>query len=133
MKGGKALAIPLAMYISAVKETLVDLRHNFARGLDNYEHMLITFYWRLKGTPGPFWEEYGLGVAEGGNVMERPGGMRFGAGPGGFCVCPKCGYRKPHQAGVRCMDEKCPQCGSAMVREGSYHHRMIEERKKEGE
>jgi hypothetical protein len=68
-----------------------------------------------------------------GGTMEEPGGMRHGAGAGGFCICPKCGFKKPHQAGVRCMDERCPKCGSTMVREGSYHHRLIEERKKGGE
>ena len=70
---------------------------------------------------------------EGPKMQERGAFSGQGMGAGGFCVCPKCGYRKPHQAGVRCMDERCPQCGSVMVREGSYHHRLIEERKKGGE
>lgn len=48
-----------------------------------------------------------------------------GLGSGGYCVCPKCGYRKPHVAGVRCVEERCPTCGKAMVREGSYHHKMV--------
>jgi len=37
------------------------------------------------------------------------------AGPGGFCVCPVCGFRKPHEAGKPCRKEVCPNCGSAMV------------------
>lgn len=53
-----------------------------------------------------------------------------GQGPRGNCVCPKCGFTKPHQRGVPCMEEKCEKCGSVMVREGSYHHEMIEEKKK---
>jgi predicted DNA-binding protein (UPF0251 family) len=39
------------------------------------------------------------------------------SGPGGFCVCPVCGFRKPHEAGKPCRKEVCPNCGSAMVRE----------------
>ncbi|MCR4428481.1 MAG: DUF134 domain-containing protein [Caldiserica bacterium] len=70
---------------------------------------------------------------EGPKMQKMMGFEGQSRGAGGFCVCPKCGYRKPHQAGVRCMDERCPQCGSVMVREGSYHHRIIEERKKGGE
>ncbi len=38
------------------------------------------------------------------------------AGPGGFCECPKCGTRTPHQIATPCINMKCPQCGSAMVR-----------------
>ncbi len=51
-------------------------------------------------------------------------------GPGGFCICPKCDYEKAHEAGIPCREEKCPNCGIRMVREGSYHHQLIEENKK---
>lgn len=43
-------------------------------------------------------------------------------GPHGHCICLGCGARKPHTPGVRCLDERCPKCGKAMVREGSSHH-----------
>jgi len=33
-----------------------------------------------------------------------------GKGPGGFCVCPKCGYETPHQAGMPCSSFQCPKC-----------------------
>ena len=50
-------------------------------------------------------------------------------GSGGFCLCPKCGKKFPHGSGLRCMDERCPDCGVALVREGSDHHRKIESRR----
>jgi transcription initiation factor IIE alpha subunit len=31
-------------------------------------------------------------------------------------LCPSCGYRAPHQAGVPCMNQTCPKCGARMVR-----------------
>jgi len=50
-------------------------------------------------------------------------------GAGGACVCAKCGARVPHRPGVPCMDERCPKCGVALVREGSAHHQEIEARR----
>lgn len=55
--------------------------------------------------------------------------VRKGMGAGGFCICPKCGERIPHKAGIPCREERCPKCGAKMVREGSYHHKLIKERK----
>jgi len=33
-----------------------------------------------------------------------------GQGPGGFCVCPKCGYKVEHQPGIPCATLTCPNC-----------------------
>jgi len=46
----------------------------------------------------------------------RMGGDRPGAGPGGECLCPRCGYTAPHAAGQPCYKMKCPQCGTKMTR-----------------
>jgi hypothetical protein len=45
------------------------------------------------------------------------GGNRPTSGPGGSCVCPKCGHKEVHVAGQRCLDRACPECGTKMVRE----------------
>ena len=47
----------------------------------------------------------------------RGGGNKPTSGPGGNCVCPKCGHKEPHVAGQRCLDSNCPKCGTKMVRE----------------
>jgi len=46
------------------------------------------------------------------------GGGRGGnlAGPGGYCVCPSCGYKEPHTRGTPCMNKTCPKCGAKMTR-----------------
>ena len=47
----------------------------------------------------------------------RGGGNKPTSGPGGNCVCPKCGHKEPHGVGQRCLDKACPKCGTKMVRE----------------
>ncbi|MDR3567383.1 MAG: NifB/NifX family molybdenum-iron cluster-binding protein [Syntrophobacteraceae bacterium] len=38
------------------------------------------------------------------------------AGPGGFCVCPRCGETVGHERGIPCSQILCPACSSAMTR-----------------
>ena len=45
----------------------------------------------------------------------RMGGP-LAAGPGGLCVCPRCGRREPHERGIPCAQKQCPTCGVAMTR-----------------
>jgi len=44
----------------------------------------------------------------------RMGG--FGLGPGGECICPKCGAKVPHKRGMPCYTLKCPKCSTPMTR-----------------
>jgi len=57
----------------------------------------------------------GQGMGKGGR-RGRFGGNRPGAGPGGDCICPQCGRKLPHQAGVPCYSINCPNCGTRMMR-----------------
>lgn len=47
----------------------------------------------------------------------RMGGDKAGAGPAGHCICPNCGNKVVHKAGVPCNKTKCPECGTIMTRE----------------
>jgi predicted amidophosphoribosyltransferase len=38
-------------------------------------------------------------------------------GPGGNCVCPKCGKTVPHKVGTPCYEVMCPDCGSPLTRQ----------------
>ncbi len=61
---------------------------------------------------GPF----GRGPVTGrglGRSVQRGG---IGAGPAGYCLCPKCGEITNHTTGVPCTSTKCPKCGEAMIR-----------------
>lgn len=46
----------------------------------------------------------------------RMKGSRPGAGPGGDCVCPRCGRKVPHLQAEPCFNLSCPQCGAKLVR-----------------
>ncbi len=57
------------------------------------------------------------GMGRGGGGRGGQGGNRPGSGPGGYCVCPSCGHKVTHGAGVPCYTVKCPKCGAQMVKE----------------
>ncbi len=67
---------------------------------------------KIKGGVYKMMPGRGLGRGPG---RGRMGG--FAAGPGGSCICPKCGAKDVHQIGVPCYQQKCPKCGSSMKRE----------------
>ena len=50
---------------------------------------------------------------------------RHDMGEGGFCIFPKCGERIEHQRSIPCQEERCPECGARMLREGSYHQELL--------
>jgi len=56
----------------------------------------------------------GQGFGRGGGKGRNKGGA---FGPGGFCVCAKCGEKIPHQQDIKCTTIKCPVCGTTMIRE----------------
>jgi predicted RNA-binding Zn-ribbon protein involved in translation (DUF1610 family) len=39
-----------------------------------------------------------------------------------YCICVHCNTRIPHERGIPCRQNKCPNCGKIMFKEGSYHH-----------
>ena len=55
----------------------------------------------------------GIGAGQG-----RSRNNRMGAGPGGECLCPKCGKTIPHRQGQPCSKEICLECGANMTRAG---------------
>ena len=54
---------------------------------------------------------------------------RHEMGDGGFCICPKCDEKINHNDGVPCKQERCPECGAKMLREGSHHHKLLLEKR----
>ncbi len=51
---------------------------------------------------------------------------RHDMGAGGYCVRPKCDEKTLHHSGVPCQEERCPNCGAKLLREGSHHHQLLQ-------
>jgi hypothetical protein len=84
------------------------------------QHLEVKMFTRILRGRGNAGQGRGQGRGGGagtGQGRGQGGGNKPGSGPGGNCVCPKCGKKVPHVAGQRCLDQVCPDCGTRMVRE----------------
>jgi len=72
---------------------------------------------RGNGT-GPVGQGSGRGRGMGRGQGQRRGRMGgpFTSGPGGNCVCPKCGATVAHVVGQPCNTKSCPECNTEMTR-----------------
>ncbi len=68
----------------------------------------------MNGTGKGMKRGQGRGLGRGGGQGRNRGGS---FGPGGYCVCAKCGKKIRHEQGVKCTTIKCPECGKPMIRE----------------
>jgi predicted Fe-Mo cluster-binding NifX family protein len=126
-----AISVDLLRYARQLGLTIVS-------GVAGEVHEVVQSYWQNTLDDPKFWlpgcrrlQRYRSGLRVGkkglcdgearlrglGKRNSRRGQARaMGLGPGGFCRCPACGGKVPHEQGIPCMQVKCPRCGYIMER-----------------
>jgi cation diffusion facilitator family transporter len=72
-------------------------------------HNIETGFYKPKFGRGFGWQRGGRFE---GNIEEAKG-----EGPNGYCICPKCNYKIPHERGIPCSKFLCPKCKINLIRE----------------
>ncbi|MGD9007333.1 MAG: NifB/NifX family molybdenum-iron cluster-binding protein [Desulfobacteraceae bacterium] len=131
-----AYGIELVAYINGDLDTVIDAWQNdqlrtdalrmpgckspFQRGFVSNHPATKELKMRNDQVGGRYQNRDGKG--RGGQGGGRGGRSRQRGGPGrsnmsmGHCVCAKCGHEEPHQQGIPCMHQQCPNCGETMTR-----------------
>jgi len=113
------LEIKLPSNLSVEEATKIsnNLREKLINAIESLQYVAIqitsheveTGFYKPAFGRGFGWQRRGRFKGE---VEEATGG-----GPGGYCVCSKCGYKIPHERGVPCSTLECPNCKINLVRE----------------
>ena len=114
------IKLPSNLNIKEATEISKNLREKLMKEIENLSYVAIqiksheietNFY---KPDVSPILRRgFGIGRGFGWQRRGRFKGEIKGAagrGPSGYCVCPKCGYKIPHQRGVPCSTLQCPNC-----------------------
>lgn len=107
-----SLEITLPKNLSVEEATKISnsLREKLVRRIENLQyvtiqitsHELETGFYQPAFGKGFGWQRRGR--------FKREISEAQGRGPGGYCVCPNCGYRIEHKRGTPCSMLQCPNC-----------------------
>ncbi len=111
------IKLPSNLKVEEATKISNSLREKLMEGIENLQYVAIQIISHEVET-GFYKPEFGRGFG-----WQRKGRFRgeveaaAGGGPGGYCVCQKCGYKIPHERGVPCSTLECPKCKINLVRE----------------
>lgn len=84
------------------KKLIKEVNHLSYVAIQIISHEVATGFYRPAIGRGYGWQRQGRAKGEVGETV--------GQGPGGYCVCSKCGYKISHQHGTPCSTLQCPNC-----------------------
>lgn len=113
------IVLPNSLNIKEATKISENLRSKLIKKIENLlyvaiqinSHELETDYYKPLFGKGFGWQRQGLN-----KKVETKTESSQGMGPGGLCICPKCGYNTEHKAGHPCAEQKCPKCNVNLER-----------------
>jgi len=110
------IRLPSNLKVEEATKISDSLREKLIKAIENLQYVAIQITTHEVQT-GFYKPELGRSFG-----WQRKGRFRgeietaIGEGPGGYCACPKCGYKIPHERGVPCSTFECPDCKINLVR-----------------
>ena len=110
------IKLPSELSVEEAEKISANLKEKLIKNIENLMYVVIQIKSHEVST-GFYKPEFGRGFG-----WQRRGKFKDtikeaqGRGPGGYCVCPKCGYKIEHKRGTPCSTLKCPKCNVMLVR-----------------
>jgi cation diffusion facilitator family transporter len=111
------IKLPSNLKVEEATKISNSLREKLIKAIESLQYVAIQITSHEVET-GFYKPEFGRGFG-----WQRKGRFRGeveearGEGPDGYCACPKCGYKIPHERGIPCADLKCTKCNLNLKRE----------------
>jgi cation diffusion facilitator family transporter len=110
------ITLPNNLKVEEATKISESLREKLMKEIENLSYVAIqikshdmeTGFYKPAFGRGFGWQRRGRFRGE---VEEAKGG-----GPGGYCVCPECGYKIPHERGTPCSTLRCPKDNTPLQR-----------------
>jgi len=111
------ITLPNNLKVEEATKISESLRKKLMKEIENLSYVAIqikshemeTGFYRPAFGRGFGWQRRGRFKSE----IEEAAGQ----GPGGYCVCPECGYKIPHERGIPCSTLRCPKDNTPLQRE----------------
>ena len=106
------IVLPSNLKVDEVSIITKKLEKKLTDNIENLDYVVIQI------SPYDISESYYRGTLMTDLRWRRKGKMHGKAlGPGGYCICPNCGYRTEHKRGTPCSSLICPNCKVNLERE----------------